>query len=127
MFSFRHVFVKFATICAFMTCDILETFLLDDLIFFVSDYAHRGPDNIGVIFLNQVILGITKDTTNDRNRYFSSLIQNKPQNPTKTVGSPAGHSGGNMVSRPGYSGSVFVVPDDDMALPTYLIFFKFRN
>ena len=95
----------------------------------VSDYAHRGPDNIGVIFLNQVILGITKDTTNDRNRYFSSLIQNRPQIiPNKRPGSPAGHTGGNPhISTPGYAGSVFVVPDDDMAVPTYIIFFKFRN
>ena len=95
----------------------------------VSDYAHRGPDNIGVIFLNQVILGITKDTTNDRNRYFSSLIQNRPQIiPNKRPGSPAGHTGGNPhISTPGFAGSVFVVPDDDMAVPTYIIFFKFRN
>ena len=95
----------------------------------VSDYAHRGPDNIGIIFLNQVILGITKDTTHQQNRYFSSLIQNRPQNPMKRPGSPAGHTGGNIdaIAYPGYAGSVFVVPDDDMALPTYLIFFKFRN
>ena len=95
----------------------------------VSDYAHRGADNIGVIFLNQVILGITKDTTNDRNRYFSSLIQNRPQLiPNKRPGSPAGHTGGNPhISTPGFAGSVFVVPDDDMAVPTHIIFFKFRN
>lgn len=94
----------------------------------VSDYAHRGPDNIGVIFLNQVILGITKDTTNDRNRYFSSLIQNRPQLiPNKRPGSPAGHTGGNPhISTPGFAGSVFVVPDDDMAVPTHIIFFKFK-
>jgi len=95
----------------------------------VSDYAHRGPDNVGIIFLNQVILGITKDTSNHQNPYFSSLIQNRPQHPLKRSGSPAGHTGGNigMISVPGFAGSVFVVPDDDMALPTYIIFFKFRN
>ena len=93
----------------------------------VSDYAHRGPDNTGVIFLNQVILGITKDTTNDRNRYFSSLIQNRPQNPVKRPGSPAGHTGGNPhISTPGFAGSVFVAPDDDMVVPTHIIFFKFK-
>jgi len=95
----------------------------------VSDYAHRGPDNVGIIFLNQVILGITKDTTNYQNPYFSSLIQNRPQYPMKRTGSPAGHTGGNigMISVPGFAGSVFVVPDDDMVVPTHIIFFKFRN
>jgi len=95
----------------------------------VSDYAHRGPDNVGIIFLNQVILGITKDTTNYQNPYFSSLIQNRPQYPMKRSGSPAGHTGGNigMISVPGFAGSVFVVPDDDMVVPTHIIFFKFRN
>ena len=95
----------------------------------VSDYAHRGSDNIGIIFLNQVILGITKDTTNNQNRYFSSLIQNRPLNPIKSLSSPAGHTGGNIdqISYPGFAGSVFVVPDDDMVVPTHIIFFKFRN
>jgi hypothetical protein len=93
-----------------------------------SDYAHKGADNVGIMFLNQVILGISKDTTDTPNRYFSSLIQNKPDpmRSVKRIGSPGGHSGTNAsISVPGFSGSVFVVPDDDMALPTHIIFFKF--
>ena len=40
--------------------------------------------------------------------------------------SPAGHSGG-VLSMPGWAGSIFVIPDDDMSLPTHIIFFKKLN
>jgi hypothetical protein len=91
-----------------------------------SDYAHRDSNNVGIMFLNQVILGINKDTSNNL-VYFSSLIHNRNSAVKSFTGSPAAHSGGNVrISRPGFAGSVFVVPDDDMALPTHIIFFKFK-
>jgi len=99
------------------------------------DYAHREKNtglgaDIGVLILNQVILGITKNTDQRGQRkhvYFSSLIQRNPTSTTAVMnvtGSPGAHTGGN-VGQPGYAGSVFVAPDDDMVVPTHIIYFKF--
>ena len=104
-----------------------------------SEYSQIQRNGIGVMLLNQVVLGITKDTTYRIGRHFSSIIQNKPiyqpepqhrfqhlASPSKKMKSPAGHSGGAL-SQPGWAGSIFVAPDDDMALPTHIIFFKQLN
>ena len=105
-----------------------------------SEYSKIENNGIGVILLNQVVLGITKDTTYRTGRHFSSVIQNKPiyqpghqhrfqhlvSPSSKKMKSPAGHSGG-VLSIPGWAGSIFVTPDDDMALQTHIIFFKKLN
>jgi len=104
-----------------------------------SEYSKIENNGIGVMLLNQVVLGITKDTTYRIGRHFSSIIKNKPiyqpepqhgfqhlVSPSKKMKSPAGHSGG-VLSMPGWAGSIFVAPDDDMSLPTHIIFFKKLN
>lgn len=91
----------------------------------VSDYCEK-KNKVGIMFLNQVIVGVNKYTPNIYNKQylFSSLIRNSLR-PSVLTGSPPGHSGGNKGASHG-GGSVFVVPDDDMALPTHIIYFKYN-